>query len=343
MTAISVDPGLARCKLIAEPWDATADGYRVGGFAPQWTEWNDRFRDGIRDFWRGAVNVRDIAYRLSGSEDLYAANTRRPWASINFITAHDGFTLRDLVSYNEKHNEANGEGGRDGADFNRSWNCGVEGETADPAVLTLRDRQARNLLATLLLSTGTPMLTAGDERWRTQGGNNNPYCLDNEVSWVSWEPMPQAEDLLAFARKVIALRSDSPALRQPQFFDGRLNRSGKPDLVWFSPFGEPMNDDDWFDEKRRTLGMWIDGSTSLSRDRSGELIADDSWLVLLHAGPEPVEFRLPGVGFGDVFVPVLDSGTPRGEPLDTKPIKAGKPVTVPARTLLVLRTPRTTA
>jgi glycogen operon protein len=338
-----VDPGLARCKLIAEPWDATADGYRVGGFAPQWTEWNDRFRDGVRDFWRSAVNVRDLAYRLSGSEDLYAANTRRPWASINFITAHDGFTLRDMVSYNEKHNEENGEGGRDGADFNRSWNCGVEGPTTDPLVLALRDRQARNLLATLLLATGTPMITAGDERWRTQGGNNNPYCLDNEVSWVSWDPTPQAEDLLAFTRKVIALRVHSPALRQPQFFDGRLNRSGTPDLVWFSQAGEPMNDDDWFDEKRRTLGMWLDGSTSLSRDRSGELIPDDSWLVLLHAGESEIEFTLPGIGFGDAFVPVLDSGTPRGEPLDTRPVKAGTPVTVPARTLLVFRTPRTTA
>lgn len=342
MTAISADPSLARCKLIAEPWDATADGYRVGGFAPQWTEWNDRFRDGVRDFWRGASNVRDLAYRLSGSEDLYAANTRRPWASINFVTAHDGFTLRDLVSYNEKHNEANGEGGRDGADFNRSWNCGVEGPTSDPLVLALRDRQARNLLATLLLSTGTPMLTAGDEQWRTQGGNNNPYCLDDETSWLSWEPSPPAEDLLAFARKVIALRADSPALRQPEFFDGRPTHSGKPDLVWFSPVGEPMTDDDWFDEKRRTLGMWLDGSTSLSRDRSGELIADDNWLVLLHAGDEAVEVALPGISFGEVFVPVLDSGTPRGEPLDTRPIEAGKSVTVPARTLLVFRTPRIT-
>jgi isoamylase len=342
LTAISTDPDLAKCKLIAEPWDATADGYRVGGFAPQWTEWNDRFRDGIRDFWRGAVNVRDLAYRLSGSEDLYAANTRRPWASINFVTAHDGFTLRDLVSYNNKHNEANGEGGRDGADFNRSWNCGVEGPTTEPAILALRDRQARNLLATTLLSTGTPMITAGDERWRTQGGNNNPYCLDDETSWVSWEPSPQAEDLLAFARRVIGLRADSPALRQPEFFDGRPTHSGKPDLVWFSEVGEPMNDDDWFDESRRTLGMWLDGSTSLSRNRSGELIADDNWLVLLHAGAEPVEFTLPGIGFGDVFVPVLDSGTPRGEPVDTRPVEAGKTVAVPARTLLVFHTPRTT-
>ncbi|MGB3443313.1 MAG: glycogen debranching protein GlgX [Actinophytocola sp.] len=343
MTAITVDPSLSRCKLIAEPWDATADGYRVGGFAPQWTEWNDRFRDGVRDFWRGGVNVRDLAYRLSGSEDLYAASTRRPWASINFVTAHDGFTLRDLVSYNDKHNEENGEGGRDGADFNRSWNCGVEGETGDPEVLALRDRQVRNLLATLLLSTGTPMLTAGDERWRTQGGNNNPYCLDNEVSWVSWEPDERAEDLLAFARKVIALRATSPALRQPQFFDGRPTHSGKPDLVWFAPNGEPMSDHDWFDDARRTLGMWIDGSTSLSRDRGGELIPDDSRLVLLHAGDEPVEVTLPGPAFGHAFVPVLDSGTPRGEPADQSPLDAGKRITVPARTLLVYRTPRTTA
>ncbi|MBB4908104.1 glycogen debranching protein GlgX [Actinophytocola algeriensis] len=343
MTAITVDPSLARRKLIAEPWDATADGYRVGGFAPQWTEWNDRFRDGVRDFWRGGVNVRDLAYRLSGSEDLYAANTRRPWASINFVTAHDGFTLRDLVSYNEKHNEENGEGGRDGADFNRSWNCGAEGETSDPAVLALRDRQARNLLATLILSTGTPMFTAGDERWRTQGGNNNPYCLDNEVSWVSWEPDERGDDLLAFTRKLIALRATSPALRQPQFFDGRPTHSGRPDLVWFSPDGEPMSDHDWFDDARRTLGMWIDGSTSLSRDRTGELIADDSWLVLVHAGDEPAEVTLPGPAFGDAFIPVLDSGTPRGEPADASPLEAGKRVAVPARSLLVYRTPRTTA
>ena len=192
LTAITTDPVLTRCKLIAEPWDATGDGYRVGGFAPQWTEWNGRFRDGVRDFWRGRVGVRDLAYRLSGSEDLYAFNTRRPWASINFVTAHDGFTLRDLVSYDEKHNDANGEDNRDGSNDNRSWNCGVEGETDDPAVLALRDRQARNLLATLLLATGTPMLCAGDELWRTQGGNNNPYCLDDETSWVDWTPTEPA-------------------------------------------------------------------------------------------------------------------------------------------------------
>jgi glycogen operon protein len=340
LTAITSDPVLSRCKLIAEPWDATGAGYQVGGFAPQWTEWNGRFRDAVRDFWRGEDGVRELAYRLSGSEDLYAMNTRRPWASVNFITAHDGFTLRDLVSYNDKHNEANGEHNRDGTNDNRSWNCGAEGETDDATVLALRDRQVRNLLTTLVLSTGTPMLVAGDERWRTQGGNNNPYCQDNEISWIDWTPSEHADDLLAFTRRIIALRADSPALRQPEFFDGRPSHSGKPDLVWFSPEGEPMNDDDWFDETRRTIGMWIDGSTSLSRDRDGELIADDSWLLLLHASGEPLEITLPGIGFGDVFVPVLDSGTPRGVPADETPIEAGKTLTMPPRTLLVFRTPR---
>jgi isoamylase len=340
LTAIAVDPALARCKLIAEPWDATGDGYRVGGFAPQWTEWNGRYRDGVRDFWRGGVGVRDLAYRLSGSEDLYAAGTRRPWASINFVTAHDGFTLRDLVSYNEKHNEANGEDNRDGTDDNRSWNCGAEGETDDPAVLALRDRQARNLLATLLLSTGTPMLCAGDELWRTQHGNNNPYCLDDETTWVDWTPTERAAQMLAFARKTIALRAGSPALRQPEFFDGRPSTAGRPDLVWLTPGGTRMTDEDWFDEDRRTLGVWIDGSTSLSRDRDGELVPDDSWLVLLHAGDADVEVRLPGDAYGEKFVPVLDTRTPRGTPASDAALLPRTTLTLPPRTLLVFRTPR---
>jgi glycogen operon protein len=340
LTAIAVDPVLARRKLIAEPWDATGDGYRVGGFAPQWTEWNGRYRDEVRDFWRGRVGVRELAYRLSGSEDLYAFNTRRPWASLNFITAHDGFTLRDLVSYNEKHNEANGEDNRDGTTDNRSWNCGAEGETGDEAVLALRDRQARNLLATLVLSTGTPMLCAGDELWRTQGGNNNPYCLDDETSWVDWTPTDRAADMLAFARRLTAVRAASPALRQPEFFDGRPSTTGRPDLVWLAPDGTPMTGDDWFDEARRTIGMWVDGSTSLSRDRDGELVPDDSWLVLLHAGAEPAGVTLPGSEFGEKFVPVLDTGTPRGAPASDTAIAPGTTLTLPPRTLLLFRTPR---
>jgi len=283
-----------------------------------------------------------VAYRLSGSSDLYAMYTRRPWASINFITSHDGFTLRDLVSYDRKHNDANGDNGFDGTDDNRSWNCGVEGETGDPAVLALRDRQARNLLATLLLSTGTPMLCAGDERWRTQSGNNNPYTLDTEVSWMDWTPGEREEDLAAFTRTLTLLRAESPALRQPQFFDGRPTRSGEPDLVWFTESGTPMTDADWFDESRRTLGMWIDGSESLSRDRQGELVPDDSWLILLHAGDEPIEVALPGVRYGERFEPVLDTTTPRGTPASTTPLKPGDILTLPARALLVFRAPRTT-
>ncbi len=341
LAAITTDPVLANRKLIAEPWDATGEGYRVGGFGVQWAEWNGRFRDGARDFWRGSTGLRDLAYRLSGSSDLYATSGRRPWASINFITAHDGFTLRDLVSYDHKHNHENGEHGADGTDDNRSWNCGVEGETSDPEVLTLRDRQARNLLGTLLLSTGTPMLVAGDERWRTQHGNNNPYCLDNQTSWVDWSVDDRGEDLLAFTRRLIALRADSPALRQPLFFDGRPTRSGEPDLVWFRPDGEPMTGDDWFDEGRRAIGMWIDGSECLSRNREGELVADDSWLLVLHAGAEDIEFTLPGDRYGERFIPVLDSGTPRGLPADVEPRSPGKRFTLPGRTLLLLRAPRT--
>jgi glycogen operon protein len=337
LTAITTDPLLSRCKLIAEPWDATGDGYRVGDFGVQWAEWNGRYRDTVRDFWRGMTNVRDLAYRLSGSSDLYADDLRRPWQSINFVTAHDGFTLRDLVSYNEKHNLANGEDNRDGTNDNRSWNCGVEGDTADAAVLALRARQARNLFATLLLSTGTPMITAGDEQWRTQLGNNNAYCLDDETSWVDWELSPEAEAVLAFARRVINLRADSPALRQPAFFDGRTTPSGAPDLVWFRPDGEEMAETDWFDDGRRFLGMWIDGSTSLSRSRDGELVSDHSWLLYLHAGPDALEVTLPGAEYGGRWEPVLDTTTADGSPAAPWSRAAGTRMTLSARSLLLFR------
>ncbi|GAB3907873.1 glycogen debranching protein GlgX [Kibdelosporangium lantanae] len=340
LTAIVSDPVLSRCKLIAEPWDATGEGYRVGGFGPQWAEWNGRYRDTVRDFWRGAVGIRDLAYRLSGSSDLFAMNRRRPWASVNFITAHDGFTLRDLVSYNHKHNEANGEDGRDGTDDNRSWNSGVEGETDDRDVLALRHRQVRNLIATLLLSTGTPMLLAGDESWRTQGGNNNAYCLDNETSWLDWAHGEDATDLIAFVRHVISLRTKAPALRQPHFFDGRPTRSGEPDLVWFRPDGEPMADENWFDDGARTLGMWIDGSESLSRTRDGELVSDDSWLLVLHAGADEIEFTLPAERYGDDYEPVLDSASPDGKPEKPEPLDPGENVLLPSRSLLLLRARR---
>ncbi|OXM67436.1 MULTISPECIES: glycogen debranching protein GlgX [Amycolatopsis] len=340
LTAITTDPVLSRCKLIAEPWDVTGHGYRVGDFGAQWAEWNGRYRDTVRDFWRGAVGVDDLAFRLSGSSDLYDHNLRRPWQSINFITAHDGFTLRDLVSYNDKHNEANGEDNRDGTNDNRSWNHGAEGETADPEIRALRARQARNLLATLLLSTGTPMLVAGDELWRTQGGNNNAYCLDDETSWLDWSGDPDATAMLAFTRRLVHLRAASPALRQPEFFEGRTTPTGRPDLIWFRPDGEEMTEEDWFDGGRRTLMMWIDGSNSQSRTREGELIADHSWLLILHSGDEPAKVTLPGPEFGETLKPTLDTTTPDGSPATPGALTAGSRLTMPARALLLLRAPR---
>ncbi|MDQ5855533.1 MAG: glycogen debranching protein GlgX [Actinomycetota bacterium] len=337
LTAIASDPLLCTRKLIAEPWDATADGYRVGGFPADFCEWNGRYRDVVRDFWRGVPGVSELASRLAGSSDLYAASGRRPWASVNFVTAHDGFTLRDLVSYNRKHNEANGEGGADGTDDNRSWNCGVEGETDDPAVLSLRGRQARNLLATLALSTGTPMLLAGDERWRTQGGNNNPYRLDNETSWLDWSSEPETDTLITFTRRLLALRATTPALRQPEFFEGRTTPSGTPDLVWFRPDGRPMELDDWGDGHRQTLGMWINGDDVRSHPPQP---ATDSWLLVLHAGAHPIMVTLPGPEFGEHYAPVLDTGTPDGVPTRRRSRRAGTRMTVPARTLLVFRAVR---
>jgi isoamylase len=337
LTAIAADPLLSTRKLIAEPWDATADGYRVGGFPPDFSEWNGRYRDVVRDFWRGVPGVSELASRLAGSSDLYAASGRRPWASINFITAHDGFTLRDLVSYNRKHNDANGEGGADGTDDNRSWNCGVEGDTGDPAVCGLRGRQARNLLATLVLSTGTPMLLAGDECWRTQSGNNNPYSLDNEISWLNWSAEPDAETFWAFTHRLLALRNNTPALRQPEFFEGRTPPSGTPDLVWLHPDGRPMQLADWRDGNQQTLGMWIDGTDVRSHPM---VAATDSWLLVLHAAANSIMFTLPGPEYGQRFEPVLDTDCPDGLPAHPRSRRPGTRVTIPPRTLLVFRAMR---
>jgi glycogen operon protein len=340
LTAIATDPVLATCKLIAEPWDATGEGYKVGSFGAQWAEWNGMFRDTVRDFWRGETGVGDLAMRMSGSADLYDHSLRRPWQSINFVTAHDGFTLRDLVSYDEKHNEANGEENRDGTDDNRSWNHGVEGETDDPRVVALRTRQARNLFATTMLSTGTPMFVAGDERWRTQGGNNNAYCQDNDISWLDWTETPESEAMLAFSRRVVHLRAASPALRQAEFFDGRTTPTGNPDLIWFRPDGAEMTDEDWEDPDSRTLGMWIDGSNSQSRTREGELLSDHSWLLLVHAGAEPVDVVLPDAAFGETFEPTLDTTTDDGAPASAEPLPAGAKVRLQERSLLLLKAPR---
>jgi isoamylase len=321
LDAIVADPELAGAKMIAEPWDATGEGYRVGGFAPGWAEWNGRFRDDVRDFWRCHGPVSGLVTRIAGSSDLYRP-ARSPAASVNFVTAHDGFTLRDLVSYDGKHNEANGEDNRDGTDDNRSDNHGVEGPTDDAVVLGRRDRTVRNLLATLLLSAGTPMLLGGDELGHTQGGNNNAYCLDDETSWRSWT----GPDLVAYVTRVLALRRETPALRRDAFFDGRDGTpDAVPDVAWLHADGREFTDDD-FHAHDHTLVVRIDGRGDAS-----------ALLLVLHAGHDAADVLLTAA-FGDrTWSPVLDSGSATGAPSSPAAILAGTTLHVPARTLLALR------
>ncbi|GAA4762591.1 glycogen debranching protein GlgX [Actinomycetospora chibensis] len=320
LTDITSDPVLSAVKLIAEPWDATGEGYQVGGFGPAWAEWNGRFRDDVRDFWRGHGPLSGVVTRLAGSSDLYWP-ARTPAASVNFVTAHDGFTLADLVSYERKHNEANGEQGRDGTDDNRSANHGVEGPTSDPAILALRARQARNLLTTLLLSAGTPMLLGGDELGHTQHGNNNAYCADDETSWRAWD----SPELVDFIARALSLRRATPALRRTDFFYGREDTDpddATPDIAWLHPDGRELVEPD-FHAHGRTLVVRVDATPSL--------------LLVLHAGDAPVDVLLPGA-FGDAaWTPVLDAGTPGGAPPATDPLPAGELLAVPAHTALVLR------
>jgi glycogen operon protein len=343
LTAIAADPVLSRRKLVAEPWDATGDGYAVGRFGDPWAEWTDHFRDTARDFWRGRAGVRSLAYRLSGSQDLYGWN-RRPWASVNYVTAHDGFTLRDVVSYDRKHNDANGESNQDGTDDNRSANYGVEGETDDPGIRAVRLRQARNVLATLLLSTGTPLVTMGDELWRTQGGNNNAYCQTGPLVWVDWaaaaDPASEAGSLLAFARHTLSARAQAPALHQGEFFDGRrLPDDELPDLVWFNQAGQPMSDADWYADGH-TLQMWVNGFDVRGHGPAGQPLSDETWLLVLHAGDAPVEITLPATPFGEAYTPVIDTDSPTGVPVDPRPLSAGVEVTMPGRTVWLLQAHR---
>jgi glycogen operon protein len=331
------DPVVSQVKLIAEPWDVGEGGYQVGNFPPPWTEWNGKYRDTVRDVWSGAhVGVRDLAYRLTGSSDLYRSDGRRPFASINFVTAHDGFTLHDLVSYERKRNEANGEENRDGENHNRNWNCGVEGPTDDPEIQALRARQVRNHLTTLLLSTGVPMLTAGDELGRTQLGNNNAYCQDNEVSWVDWKAVD--EELLAFVTRLVRLRRGSPALRQEAFFEGHEvpGTGGTRDLAWFRPGGGQLTTADWFDTGLQTVGMYLDGRAIRHRDERGRPVVDDSYLVWLHAGPEPVRVQLPGPPWGDGYQLVLSTEYATGAP-PRRAFMAPTAVEIPPRTVWLLR------
>ncbi len=336
---IQQDPVVNQVKLIAEPWDIGEGGYQVGNFPAVWVEWNGRYRDSIRDLWRGeSHSIDDFGYRFTGSSDLYERSGRRPFASVNFITAHDGFTLNDLVSYNHKHNEANGEGGRDGSDDNRSWNCGLEGPTDDPDVLALRARQRRNLLATLLLSQGVPMLVAGDEMGRTQGGNNNAYCQDNEVSWLDWEGVD--DHLLTFTRSVIALRNEHRTFSRRSFFGGRpIHGSEVSDLLWFRPDGEAMDDDEWSKGHLKCLAVYLNGER-FDTDGRGQPVEDDDVLVLVNASETDLDFTVPARLSGTWDVK-LDTQHPTGEG-GWREVKAGHTIAVMSRSLVVLLKPRET-
>jgi glycogen operon protein len=292
---IHQDPILSQVKLIAEPWDVGPGGYQVGNFPVLWAEWNGKYRDTVRRYWKGDESqVAELAFRLTGSSDLYQHNGRRPYASINFITAHDGFTLRDLVSYNDKHNESNGEENRDGESHNSSWNCGVEGETDDPEIHALRARQQRNMLATLLLSQGVPMLLAGDECGRSQGGNNNAYCQDNEISWLDWDLSTENQKLLAFVQRLVRVRKEHPVLHRRRFFQGRsIYGEHVRDIDWLRPDGEAMTDDEWGESLVRCLGMRLNGQVMDEWDEQGRFIHDDVLLLLLNAGDDEVPFMLP--------------------------------------------------
>ncbi|MDP1820471.1 MAG: glycogen debranching protein GlgX [Acidimicrobiales bacterium] len=325
---IHQDPVVSQAKLIAEPWDVGEGGYQVGNFPAQWSEWNGKYRDTVRDFWRGAPGtVGEFASRLTGSSDLYQADARRPVASINFVTAHDGFTVRDLVSYNEKHNDANMEGNADGEGENRSWNCGVEGDTDDPDVLHCRRSQQRNLLATLLLSQGVPMVLAGDEMGRTQGGNNNAYCQDNEVSWHDWDAVD--EDLLDFTRRLIDLRLQHPTFRRRRYFHGRPIR-GTVDLGWCKPDGEAMTDEDWHESHALAIGLFLNGESITDPDVRGQRIVDDSFLLLFNADADPLEWTLPSQ-WGGPWCVVLDTTDTHDTAVDP-----GGTIHVPGRSVVVL-------
>jgi isoamylase len=312
---VQQDPVVSQVKLIAEPWDVGQGGYQVGNFPPLWTEWNGKYRDTVRDFWRGQPDtLPEFASRLTGSSDLYETSGRRPVASINFATCHDGFTLRDLVSYNEKHNQANGEDNRDGNDDNRSWNCGAEGPSANLRIEALRERQQRNFLTTLFLSQGVPMLAAGDEFGRTQGGNNNAYCQDNEVSWVDWTQAAAHHDLLEFTQRLAKLRHSHPVFRRRRFFIGHPVRSddGPGDIIWLTPAGEEMTEQDWQAGYAKSVAVYLNGTAINEPDPRGDPVTDDRFLLLFNAGDDPVEFTLPDSRLGPSWEIVVDTATPDG-------------------------------
>ncbi len=338
---VNQDPVISQVKLIAEPWDVGEGGYQVGRFPPLWTEWNGKYRDTVRDFWRGeTAGLAEFACRFTGSSDLYESENRGPIASINFVTAHDGFTLHDLVSYNDKHNEANGEDNRDGESYNRSWNCGTEGPTDDDKIIALRERQKRNLLATLLLSHGVPMIAHGDELGRSQHGNNNGYCQDNEISWVDWDDAQKHSVLTDFTAQLTQLRAAHPVFRRRRFFQGRpITDSSIEDIAWLRPDGEQMNDEDWSTGFAKAVAIFLNGRGIPDRTALGEPITDDSFLLLINAHHQPITFTLPNQTYGLAWEIVMDTADPllataRCKQPDAVP--AGR-LQVVARAMLVLR------
>jgi len=336
---VNQDPVVSQVKLIAEPWDVGDGGYQVGGFPPLWTEWNGRYRDTVRDFWRGEQrSLGEFAARFTGSSDLYEADNRRPIASINFVTAHDGFTLEDLVSYNEKHNDANGEDNRDGESHNRSWNHGAEGPTEDIEIHALRERQKRNILTTLLLSQGVPMIAHGDELGRTQQGNNNVYCQDNELSWVDWERAREFDVQTEFVARLTALRAGHPIFRRQRFFQGRsIQGSNIEDIAWLRPDGRHMSEEDWQREGTRSLGIYLNGQGIPDRDLLGMRIVDDSFLLLVNAHHQQVTFSLPDEEYGRAWETVVDTADPLLAGARRRNHKAAARLRVIPRSMLVLR------
>jgi glycogen operon protein len=336
---ICQDPIISQTKLIAEPWDLGKGGYQVGNFPPGWAEWNDKYRDCIRKYWKGDGGlIGELAYRITGSSDLYALSGRRPVASINFITAHDGFTLNDLVSYNEKHNEANLEDNKDGSDNNLSWNCGVEGETDDPEVLSLRARQKKNFLATLLLSQGVPMLLMGDEVNRTQKGNNNAYCQDNEITWMHWDFKTEDKKLLNFVRDMISFRKAHPILHRIHFFQGRkIQGTDIKDIIWLNPSGNEMSAEEWEQAFARCLGVFFAGSELTENDEKGKPLTDDHLLILINAHYEPIGFKIPELLNDGSWEVVFDTFDTKRKGTRYSP---GNEYPLESRSLAVLLNPR---
>ena len=336
---VQQDPIVSQVKLIAEPWDVGEGGYQVGNFPPQWTEWNGKYRDTIRDFWRGEPStLGEFASRITGSSDLYANNDRRPTASINFVTAHDGFTLNDLVSYNEKHNMANGEDNRDGESHNRSWNCGVEGPTDDERVLSLRSRQHRNFLTTLLLSQGTPMISHGDEMGRGQKGNNNVYCQDNRLSWVDWNQTRTNSELVEYTQFLTELRAEHPVFRRRRFLRGGPlgAETDDRDIAWLTYEGRVMTTDDWNFDFGKSLMVWLNGDAITEPDRRGHRIEDDSFLLCFNAHHEDIMFQIPGTEYAHSWEVIIDTAEITGRPTRERIVEPEGELRVPARSTIVL-------